>query len=246
MRAADIACLAFVLASTASIFLPALSLAQDGPRERADRTRCANQLRQLGLGAIQYADDKRFYPHVNRILDLDGGVDSNHTPKVVRALLWYGYNDNPEVFVCGSSEDLVLPIEEREVRENLRRWFWGMEYDQSSQTQSPFVVGDDPALEETTELSYGWSRKGMNMNVRSATLVGADRAVREPNTDDSEEVLVGNHGEGWNVLRADCTVEYLTLENDPYPGAYLAKTDGNTDGFLSIKDQDDPTVFRRR
>jgi type II secretory pathway pseudopilin PulG len=42
-----------------ALMMPAMAQA----KARANQTKCANNLRQIGLAAIQYADDKRFYPY---------------------------------------------------------------------------------------------------------------------------------------------------------------------------------------
>ena len=55
--------------TVAGLFLP---VALQGATEKQNQLRCANFLRQLGLGAMQYADVKRFYPHVNGLRELDG------------------------------------------------------------------------------------------------------------------------------------------------------------------------------
>jgi prepilin-type N-terminal cleavage/methylation domain-containing protein len=128
-------------------------------REKARRTQCANNLRQFGLAAIQYADDKRFLPHNRKLSELDGdGMNgtSNHQTKIVRALLWYGYHDTPGAWVCPSSDD---GAGDREVA-SARTWSWH-DGSKGSATESPFVHdADDPPLTSTTELSYGWTRKG--------------------------------------------------------------------------------------
>ena len=51
--------------------------------------------------------------------------------------------------------------------------------------------------------------------------------------------------QGWNVLRADATVMYESVDFDPSIGARLGGTqDPQQDGFLSVKIQPDPNVFR--
>ncbi len=177
--------------------------------ERAHRTRCANLLRQFGLAAIQYSDDKRFFPHVNKIRTLDGDYDSNHTPRTVRALMYYGYHDNPEGWVCSESFDGYVPPRDQ-AWEAPRRWFWSGGI-LKTPVASPFLDGaSDPTLRATDELSYGWTRKGYTANTRSMTMLGADRAVRTHSADPMPAGELGNHDDGLNVVRADATVEYLS------------------------------------
>jgi hypothetical protein len=201
-------------------------VALHGQERKASQNLCANNLRQLGLAAIQYADDKRFLPHVGKTQDLDGGYTTNASPKITRTLVWFGYHDAPEGFVCPSSPDRALPIEDKNVKANLRLWFWGGESTPASPTVNPFVdTAPDPALSTTTELSYGWTRRGMNANARTATELAADRAR-------------ANHGDGWNVLQLNATVAWV---GDPAAQATLiATTTEPTSGFLGIQGPDDP------
>lgn len=74
----------------ALLLMPALSQA----KARANQTRCANNLRQIGLAGIQYADDKRFYPS-----SPDGDTNS-----VLLALQQSGYIDNLQHLTCPDAE----------------------------------------------------------------------------------------------------------------------------------------------
>jgi hypothetical protein len=186
------------------------------------KTKCFGNLRQLGIAAIIYADDKRFFPHVGRISELDGDYDSNDTPQTFRALMYYGYHDNPEGWVCPASYDLFVPLSRR-AQESPRTWFW--EGDLVSSEASPFSeANSDPSLRHTSELSYGWTRKGYTGNVRSTALLGVDRAVRT-RTSGAEDLTVpagevGNHDDGVALLRADATVEWFPTEQ-PADGEVL-------------------------
>jgi hypothetical protein len=200
-----------------------------------DQAECANNLRMIGLATIQYGDDKRFMPHVERILDLDGDVATNHTPIKIRALVWYGYHDGPERFICPDSRDDAGPLTDS-ARENMRTWTWKETKGEASLTQAPYVQsGVDPTLDSMTDLSYGTTRKGMNSNVRSTAVLAADRAAVQDRNEDHP--LRGNHKKGWNVLMADGAVDWRDAESDPYPGSYLAATTSNSDGYLAIRDQ---------
>jgi hypothetical protein len=200
---------AFVALLLGAGFLPVL-LAPALP-SRHSGSRCGSNLRQLGLAAIQYSDDKRFFPHVKGLRELDDGYDSNHAAKSVRALQYYGYHDNPEGWICPSSSDTFVHITASAVQMDPRLWFWnGTSLPTTPTWRSPFVDGQpDPTLRETPELSYGWTRKGMNSNARSISLLSADRAVREVEGTGASALAgeVGNHIEGTYVLRVDATVQ---------------------------------------
>jgi hypothetical protein len=195
-------------------------------QERAGvQAQCANHLRQVGLAAMMYSDDKRFFPHVVKSRDLDDGYTSNAATKTMRSLLWYAYLDAPAAFICQGTPDQALPIAGA-AKADLRRWFWNQDYARVDGEKNPFVDGaPDPTVATTTELSFGWTRRGMNMNIRATALLGADRSRM-------------NHGDGWNVLQADATVTWV---GDPAAQAtMIATTTEPTSGFLGIQGPDDP------
>lgn len=70
----------------AALLMPAMAQA----KARANQTKCANNLRQIGLAAIQYSDDKRFYPY-------EGSSD---VTTVLLTLEQTGYIDNLEHLAC--------------------------------------------------------------------------------------------------------------------------------------------------
>jgi type II secretory pathway pseudopilin PulG len=204
------------------VLLALLMPAMQRAGRHADKTRCMSNLRQLGLASIQYADDKRFFPHVGPITDLDGDVTTNDGPRKIRTLLFYGYHDYPEGWICPSSSDQGAPLAPG-IRGNMRTWFWSGGVTPGPGGSSP--IGDalqDPAHDQTTELSYGFSRRGINVNARSTVLFGADRARRDGTG--AGTALVGNHQTGWNVLRVDCTVEWEPAAGTPAFGRRLTGT----------------------
>lgn len=231
-----------IIGILATLLMPALMKA----KEKANRTKCSNNVRQLVMAAIQYADDKRFFPHYNSITQLDGDESTSEPVKDIRAMVWYGYHDNPEGFICPSSYDMFIPISDVDIRENMKLWRFDAQKGNDT-TTSPFLEapGDDPLLQSTTELSYGWTRKGMNTNTRSTSVISADRAVKiEDAADDGSTVAeaghFGNHQDGWNVGQADGSVTYVTTGNDDGSGTlagdFLVQT-GKGGGYLAIHDQ---------
>lgn len=216
-----------LLVAVAVVALAATLLAfayKHSHRRHHGRTKCPNNLRQLGLAAMQYADDKRFYPHFGRLRSLDGDISANHATKGYRALLWFGYHDNPEGWICPNSDDRYTPLQPA-VQQDLRRWFWGggaltPQRSRAGATRppTPWVDGElDPALIDTLEISYGWTRKLMNTSVLSTAPLGADRSRRVPGSlgVGRPPGKVGNHTDGWNLLKADSTIEFVGLTHDP-------------------------------
>ena len=241
-----------IIGILATLLMPALLKA----KEKAQRTKCANNIRQLGIAALAYSGDKRFFPHTNRPHALDGGAALSDCSKAVRALLWYNYMDSPDVWVCPSSFDMPMVVNDPAVRSNMQYWFWsspnanggvtgGPGQGGGSTSASPFVDQlPDHSIDGTDELSYGWTRKGMSTNTRSTALLAADRAVRREQ-DLTAGTAVGlnsehgNHPDGWNVLQTDGAVIWLNLGSEPPPYTYLTLTD-HTDpnaGFLAMADQ---------
>lgn len=151
----------------------ALGFAATGRGElarRAASTACQSQLRSLALAAINYSDDKRFFPHVNRLQQYHGDETTGDTSKVFRALLFYGYLEDPSLLVCpGSPTDRAHAISAA-VREDSRRWFWGGQERPFDPASSPYDLGNspytdgapDPALRDNRELTYQWTRRGYN------------------------------------------------------------------------------------
>lgn len=207
-----------IIGILATLLMPALMKA----KEKANKTKCSNNLRQLGLAAVQYGDDKRFLPHVNKTRTVDGDISSTDVPKSVRALSWYGYHDNPEGFVCPSSDDVNLPIDNADVLDNMRLWGYDRNYAAAGDprnTTAPWkdTSAGDPTLLDTSELSFAYTRRGYNRNVSSTKMLGADRGMRvedDPGGTVSSPGDYGNHRDGWNLLKADCTVEFVSAGSD--------------------------------
>lgn len=233
-----------IIGILATLLMPALMKA----KEKANRTKCSNNLRQIGLAVIQYGDDKRFLPHVNKTQALDNILidASTDTASCMRALVWASYYDNPEGFICPSSVHNYLPVATA-AEDNMRKWMWGG-LDTGDPRVSPIVDNSDPVADQNYELSYGYVVQGLNSNVRSKTLLAADIAVIS--YDESQSGGTGggatvsaatdtNHRDGWNCLQADAAVEWRGVQEDPFPGSYLAKSGSGSAGFLAIRDQDD-------
>lgn len=213
-----------------ALLLPARNLAAG----KAARTKCAGGLRQLGIAAVSYADDKRFYPHVGSYRSYDGDWTSSDPAKAVRTLLWYGYTDSPESFVCPGSDDAWerLPATDRPA---LKRWFWsspladgtvvgGGGRESGDPDRSPLVDRlADHSLDGTPELSYGWTRKGVSVGTLSTRLLLADRSLRHASGWPIPAPAVtrgrrGNHPDGWNLLQADAAIVWLPRDG-PDPGS---------------------------
>ena len=106
---------------------------------------------------------------------------------------------------------------------------------------NPLGVGD--ALDTSQEISYGWTRKPMNNNTGSASMLGSDRALRT--VDDvagggtATPGSAGNHTDGWNVAHVDAATKFLGVRFDRGDGVepftYLCDTAAANDGYLAME-----------
>ncbi|MBL4845901.1 MAG: prepilin-type N-terminal cleavage/methylation domain-containing protein [Planctomycetes bacterium] len=238
-----------IIGILASLLMPALMKA----KEKANKTKCANNLRQIGLAAIQYGDDKRFMPHFNRTRTLDADMSGQDCTVSARAMVWYGYHDNPEGFICPSSDDLHVAISDGNILDNMRLWGWNGNWGAGSvarNTTPPWrdaFAGGDETLAQTGEFSFAYTRRGYNRNVSSVKIIGADRGMRIEDDPGGGTVAepghYGNHKDGWNLLHADCTVEFIDSGSDfggilPYD--FMSGV-GKGQGFLPLSDQAEPS-----
>lgn len=198
-------------------------------RACGDRSRCQNQLRQLALGAINYADERRFFP-CERLDGLAGGPESDHAQRVLETLEREGYIEGRAGWVCPASDDRALPEPQRRYR-RVRCLL-----------PSPLVDSlDRPALDDATGISYGWTRRRLNANARCNALLAADRAVRAAAESPvwpeapAQPGRVGNHVDGLFTVHVDGSVEWI---GDRERLGWLAATDraDPRSGFLGIHD----------
>lgn len=207
--------------ATARIYVPKYVNA----KRRANELACAEQLRQIGVAARQYASDHKVFPHVGPAGELDGGIDSPDTPLAYQALVKGGYLTDLELLTCPST-----PRRRGESnRAEWREWLKG-------QSDLP-----PPPMQAAKWLSYAWTRRQLDLNSPGSALLAADRAAIPRR---GEGGLKGNHTGGWAVLRVDGTSEFLPWDADPFPGSYLSATkDPAKDGYLSVRPQLKQSVF---
>lgn len=196
-------------------------------RKDAARTRCVQQLRALSAAARQYADDGGRFPHVRALDALDGDATTADGPLAWRLLIQRGHLSDLDLLVCPARPRARRSA--RGTKGEERAWLRG-------------TASEGKSLQAFSELSYGYTRRSLTSNAPGDALLAADKAV-VPRLGGVPGRL-GNHTEGWNVLRADGAVEWLGVEREPFPGGFLTRTSGAGAGFLGLVRQDDPSPFR--
>jgi prepilin-type N-terminal cleavage/methylation domain-containing protein len=229
-----------IIALLISILLPALNAA----KERANRVKCASNLRQIGQGMMLYANDnKGQYPRV-RYNSAGGAIQAYTKPDVADPFATTGpnLNDvtaamfllvrtadlNTEVFVCPSSnqEKDLMAGKQASLRSNFQ------DLDGTGKPISYSIANPYPST-NTVGTGYKW-----NNGQVADFAIAADRnevvkqrnAATNPDTATSQnnkDMNSKNHeGEGQNVMYNDGHVEWQTT---PFCGAnrdhiYLAGT----------------------
>ena len=203
-----------IIGILATLLMPALMKA----KESANKSKCASNIRQMALGAASYAGDKRFFPHVQGLRTVDGDWTTTDQMRIYVAFVYFGYLDSNEVYICPSSFDLYNPMDGATIQDK-RLWSFGGTASRNPQPMvSPLAPGANPlgvadALDTSQEISYGWTRKPMNNNTGSASMLGSDRALRT--VDDvagggtATPGSAGNHTDGWNVAHVDAATKFL-------------------------------------
>ena len=220
-------------------------------RARACETVCGNNLKQIALAAMQYSDDKRFFPHIAKISVLDGDYTSTTSAQCLRSLVYFNYLDNPAAFVCPSSVDSAAPLTESQ-KQDIRKWSWKKCTEVSDTTRPPIVHADsnDRALNDPgmASLSYGWTRRGLTSNTLGSETLAADKARRQGDTVGSSGrrahtgQMIGNHEDRMNFVGADAHTSCVKPESDcgcmttgsTFPSISGACTLYGGDGFFGV------------
>jgi prepilin-type processing-associated H-X9-DG protein len=237
-----IALIALALVVGSGFFVVGLtSAALARARLRAARTKCANNLKQISLGAIQYADDHRFFPHLGPISQLDNGgstipTGNDVSPRVVRSLVWFNYLDEAGVFVCPASNDRAAAVG----IPSPKTFGWG---GSATTGGNPLLVPApaDRDADALTDLSYGTTIRGLTLNAPSTCVFAADRGRRVDEdlieSAEKKQTVHGNHEDGWNVVFVDGHVEWV---GSGEPGSsQLSSTQAPGGGHLAVWDDAD-------
>ncbi|MEZ0230283.1 MAG: DUF1559 domain-containing protein, partial [Planctomycetota bacterium] len=139
-------------------------------------TKCSNNLKQIGMAAIQYMDDKRFFPHLAKQKELQGGWKTNTATRICRALTYYNYNDNPETYICPDAADQFVPLSQA-ARVDIRAFRWNGAEGPPTEPPPMFAgAASDVPLCDSTDLSYGWTRRGLSGVSMSTMPLAGDKS----------------------------------------------------------------------
>ncbi len=199
-----------ILGLSAGFLLPARALSQERKDERAA---CSSNLKQLALACVQYADDKRFLPHLGPITKLDNNGDttpkgSDVAPRCLRALIFFNTIDDPKLYVCQGSTD-----EAKAFKAGSPFGWLGAAPDDPKASPIAKPSKNDKDADALTDLSYGWTLRGYSSNAASSSKIIADRATKLGKR--SKQTLAGNHEGGWNVACVDGHVDFVKKGEKP-------------------------------
>lgn len=183
-------------------------------KEKANKQKCANNLKGIGISLILYSNDYRFFPHMQA---LNTANTLSDVSRVYRTLIYFKYIDNAEAYICPSSEDFFVQPSDAVV-DNPKLFLWD---GGNASGVKPIVSTDtDPDVMANPELSYTYLQRKVNASsARSDTLIAADKAVREDFNAAGEDAqdtatsvdgaTVGNHTDGFNLCYADGHVSFV-------------------------------------
>jgi len=235
-----------IIGILATLLMPALLKA----KEKANQTKCTNNLKQIGLAAIQYSDDKRFFPHIAKLSVMDKDCSGDTAAHCVRALVFFNYDDNPESFICPSSPDQFKPLEPG-AKADIRNFYWttgsGPQSDiiKTSPVYDTSGTAGDKALTDMLDLSYGWTMRGLTTNSQSTVFIAGDKSRVQTTTDDSASATsggslhvnncIGNHKDCMIAVCVDSHTQRLTPNGDQITTANVAETTNSPPGgYLGV------------
>ncbi|MDF1662143.1 MAG: hypothetical protein P1V97_10245 [Planctomycetota bacterium] len=139
----------------------------------AAKARCANNLRGIGLGLIQYSNENRFFPHMKALKTPN---DEKDVSNAYRTLIYFKYIDEAKVFRCPANRTPIVKLG-KAVLENPKFFRWGQSK-AAKTSEKPIFSKVDPGVFQNSHLDYTYLRKNLNSSrARSDTIIAADKAL---------------------------------------------------------------------
>ncbi|MDF1666691.1 MAG: DUF1559 domain-containing protein [Planctomycetota bacterium] len=164
-------------------------------REQSGKTKCANNLKGVGIAMINYSNDYHYFPHMT-------GKKEGHTNEqisdVYRTLIQQKYCETAEPFSCHGSGDAHLQRSQKTL-DNPTLWDWKGKVNSAE----PACLNSSKVdVLQNNELSYTYRRKRLHKDqARSDTILTADKARKDSQNE-------GCHYDGYNIGYADGHVEF--------------------------------------
>lgn len=208
-----------IIAILAAILFPVFATA----REKARQASCASNMKQLGLGMLQYAQDFDE--------DLPCGTQGVTSSQDGRGLGWasqvYAYVKNPKIFVCPDDQrvlsqphanEYVLSYAENQNIVFQYNFGAGWPYEQETPTtkmtapsvtvmlcEVTYAFYTLPSLDALSPMANGWAAPSWNLGQYRTGLLGG----RPFASGTSYTVAMHNSGQGSNFLACDGHVKFL-------------------------------------
>ncbi|MDF1662152.1 MAG: prepilin-type N-terminal cleavage/methylation domain-containing protein [Planctomycetota bacterium] len=202
-----------IIAILAAFFLPTISIS----RGKSNKQKCANNLRGIALGLIQYSNENSFFPHMQ---SLESPNLTTDVAKVYRTLIHLKYVDSPEIYICPDSEDFPIELDDTVIN-NPKQFQWKSPTASGSNLAPIFAPPDPDIFTDANflQLSYTYLRRSVkSSSARSDTMIAADKAVKEDfdAADTGTQFFgpVGNHSDGFNIMYGDGHVDYAKTSEE--------------------------------
>jgi len=227
-----------IIGVLASLVMPALLRARD----KANRAKCASNLKQLATACTNYSGDPTCYasqrfPHI-RPPSASGGIDDGYEGKTAsccfRVLIFKKMLDACENFKCPTSPDLDEQMGSTAVTDPTT-WVWGQEptTQGTAQKVGPIAnpLGTDVTLKDQQYLSYGYAMLVINIGggAGSKTLVAADKSRLQTsstgtNSGTHTNNMIGNHKDVMEVVYADTHTDEIAPDSPSITTGNIAST----------------------